>query len=47
MVKEKLDKLKLHDFEGKKNVELTGLTSSTVSVETTRSIDDRITNQKI
>lgn len=47
MVKEKLDKLKLYDFEGKKNVELTGLTSSTVSVETTRSIDDRITNQKI
>jgi hypothetical protein len=38
MVKEKLDKLKLYDFEGKKNVELTGLTLSTVSVETTRSI---------
>lgn len=38
MVKEKLDKLKSYDFEGKKNVELTGLTTINIPFETTKSI---------
>ena len=40
MVKEKLDKLKSFDFKGKYNVALTGLTISTVTTETTKSLDD-------
>lgn len=40
MVKERLDKLKSYDFEGKNNVELTDLTTSTVTFETTKSLSD-------
>lgn len=40
MIKEKLDKLKSYDFEGKKNLELTDLMTSTITLETTKSLSD-------
>jgi hypothetical protein len=48
LVKDKLESLKSYNFEGRNNLELTGLMTSTVTFETTKSLSEtKLTNHNI